>query len=149
MRGYFTNNVKEYSKKQCEEYLEKYPNGDFAEEVKLRLASINEKLKKDNDFWNSNRNSIEGINRYKALFPNGIHIKDIESQTKEIEKEQRINAQNYETFNQIRTIIGWSIIVIGIILGIINYIDGASLKSSLLCIMGAIMFAKLITGKDY
>lgn len=82
MRGYFTDNVKEYSKSQCEEYLKNYPNGSFVNEVKQRLTSINEKLKKDEDFWNSNKNSIEGINRYKALFPNGIHITDIESQTK-------------------------------------------------------------------
>lgn len=149
MRGYFTNNVNEYTKDQCEDYLKKYPEGNFVNEVKQRLASINGKLKKDNDFWNSNKNSIDGINRYKALFPNGIHIADIESQTKEIEKEQRIIAQKDKTYNQIKTIIGWSIIVIGIILGIINYIDGASLKSSLLCIMGAILLAKLITGKDY
>ena len=110
MRGYFTDNVKEYSKSQCEEYLKNYPNGSFVNEVKQRLRSINEKLKKDEDFWNSNKNSIEGINRYKALFPNGIHITDIESQTKKIEKGQLIIAQRYKTYNHIRAIIGWSII---------------------------------------
>lgn len=148
MRGYFTDNVKEYSKSQCEEYLKNYPNGSFVNEVKQRLRSINEKLKKDEDFWNSNKNSIEGINRYKALFPNGIHITDIESQTKKIEKGQLIIAQRYKTYNHIRAIIGWSIIVIGIILGIFCYLDGGSLKYSLASIIGAYMFAKLIMGKD-
>lgn len=148
MRGYFTDNVKEYSKSQCEEYLKNYPNGSFVNEVKQRLTSINEKLKKDEDFGNSNKNSIEGINRYKALFPNGIHITDIESQTKKIEKEQLIIAQRYKTYNHIRAIIGWSIIVIGIILGIFCYLDGGSLKYSLASIIGAYMFAKLIMGKD-
>lgn len=55
MRGYFTDNVKEYSKSQCEEYLKNYPNGSFVNEVKQRLTSINEKLKKDEDFWNSSK----------------------------------------------------------------------------------------------
>lgn len=60
MRGYFPQSVSDYTKEQCQEYLENFPDGLNAESVKNRLELLTnqskENLQKCREKSNSNEN---------------------------------------------------------------------------------------------
>ena len=60
MRGYFPKSVSDYTKEQCQEYLENFPSGLNAESVKNRLELLTnqskENLQKCREKSNSNEN---------------------------------------------------------------------------------------------
>ena len=80
MRGYFQDDVSDYTKEQCEEYLREHPNGLHAEYVRERLKIISPRkttasvVNEEEEYWKSARNTIAGLKSYKSMYPQGKHL---------------------------------------------------------------------------
>lgn len=61
MRGYFPQSVSDYTKEQCQEYLENFPNGLNAESVKNRLELITNQSKENLQKCGKKSNSSESF----------------------------------------------------------------------------------------
>lgn len=81
MRGYFPDNVSEYTKEQCEEYLMDHPNGLRADFVRERLKILTpptptETVDDEEKYWEHSHNTIAGLESYKHKYPQGKHIEE-------------------------------------------------------------------------
>ena len=81
MRGYFPDNVSEYTKEQCEEYLMDHPNGLRADLVRERLKILTSPTPTDTVYdeemyWEHSHNTIAGLESYKHKYPQGKHIEE-------------------------------------------------------------------------
>lgn len=92
MRGYFTDNVSDYTKEQCEEYLKNHPNGLRADYVRERLQHLtqsksNDTVVDEEEYWKHNHTTIAELRSYKNKFPHGKHLEECNAllKSKEIE----------------------------------------------------------------
>lgn len=80
MRGYFPDNVSDYTKEQCEEYLKDHPNGLRADYVRERLKLLAPSQPKatvvdeEEEYWKHNHNTIAELRSYKNKYPQGKHL---------------------------------------------------------------------------
>lgn len=69
-----------WTRKECEEYLEQYPQSLNSNIVRKRYASFKDELDKeadaDNQFWEKNKNTTLGISEYMLNFKKGLHISE-------------------------------------------------------------------------
>lgn len=89
MRGNFPTNVSDFTKEQCEEYLEFYPNGLKAEGVRERLNLISPKnktstLNGDDEYWAHHHSSVEELRSYQFKYPDGKHIEECRNLLKQL-----------------------------------------------------------------
>ncbi|HPK08830.1 MAG TPA: hypothetical protein PK246_00740, partial [Saprospiraceae bacterium] len=68
---------------ELENFMLKYPSSPFNDEIKQKISEFlkNIKSKNDDEFYNmiKTTNSINLYNEYKSKFPNGKHIKEVNS----------------------------------------------------------------------
>lgn len=82
MRGYFPENVSDYTKEQCEEYLAAHPNGLKADYVRERLKVLAParpqkiEINEEEEYWKKNHNTIDELRSYQNRFPKGKHIEE-------------------------------------------------------------------------
>lgn len=91
MRGFFPENVSNYTREQCEEYLAAHPNGLRSDSVRERLRVLSqEKVTtpqdyEDDVFWHSHNSTIPKLRDYQTHYPKGRHIDEC------VKKESALN----------------------------------------------------------
>lgn len=136
MRGYFTDDIASYSKGDCEEYIRRNPNGKYILEVEKRLGELHEaaaeserkaaeqrladarRAKEDERFWNNCKNSLDGINKYKATYPQGNHIGECDSRVEKLKEKAVRQQKTEEHVNSIASDCQVICGIIGLIIGI-------------------------------
>lgn len=90
MRGYFPDNVSDYTKEQCEEYLRDHPNGLRADYVRERLKLLTPLKPDDTDadeeeYWKHNHTTLAELRSYKNKYPRGKHLAECNALLKSLE----------------------------------------------------------------
>lgn len=92
MRGFLTDNVSDYSKEQCEQYLKDHPNGLSADYVRERLKVLASSKPKDGvvddeeEYWKHNQHTIAELRSYKDKYPQGKHIVECNDLLRDMDK---------------------------------------------------------------
>lgn len=65
------------------EYMEHYPNGQFRSVVQADV------LRREEDFWEEKRSTLEGLQVYLRAFPAGVHVQEANARVQAYENERR------------------------------------------------------------
>lgn len=92
--------IEQWTRKECEEYLEKYPKSLESDNVRKRYAFFKDELKKeaeaDNCYWEKNKNTTLGISEYMLKYKKGLHINECDDAYWKLAKSTLIGLQNYK-----------------------------------------------------
>ena len=122
------NSVEKWTRQECEDYLENYPDSFRAEAVRKRYEVFKPEIeaekqdeiaqqKKDDDaFWAANNSSLKELERYIKKYPKGLHLKEYENKKKELIKAKE--AREWEankrknTFKKVVKTCGYIVVVL-------------------------------------
>lgn len=75
------------TKEDYEGYLNKYPNGKFANEAKKRIEQIIKLIKEEQDFWNQCK-TVKDYENYLKKYPTGKYTEDVRNKIEQIIKKE-------------------------------------------------------------
>lgn len=110
MRGFLTDNVSDYSKEQCEQYLKDHPNGLSADYVRERLKVLASSKPKDGvvddeeEYWKHNQHTIAGLKRYKTLYPQGKHLAQCNALLKSMDKSASSPSKTHPSITKVDSV---------------------------------------------